>query len=405
MHLLKKSMQHLIKYGIFHTIIKVFDKCDRIIKLLPYQLLEAAIPYCQAYKLESLKALVRQKDVYIVIPNIDWYVPLYQRPHQLAAALSSRSGSHVLFVSDQYRYDRFAFMKSISANLSLYSLRMADRLNDALASASSVTVLMCWTRHYGMLDLIRHDKLIYDYMDELQLFYYHDAEMSSIHHQLMRRADLTVVTASALYNNALPYARRLLLCENAGDYDFFSRSKMIQVNSKLRAKAKSYSAVLGYYGCLACWFDYRTIKLASELRHDWLFAIVGFDFDGSMKSLELDSHPNIMHFPAQPYRELPSFLNGFDVALIPFINDKITDATSPVKLFEYMAAGKPILASDLPECRKYGSVCFYHDADEFILKIETLLTKKNDEEYLALLEKEAKENTWDARIELMLESV
>ncbi|HNR26278.1 MAG TPA: hypothetical protein PKI66_06170, partial [Methanobacteriaceae archaeon] len=74
--------------------------------------------------------------------------------------------------------------------------------------------------------------------------------------------------------------------------------------------------------------------------------------------------------------------------------DRVSQNSLPLKLFEYMALNKPIVTTDLYECRKYDSVMIGNSHDEFISKIDLALEKRNNKDYLELLKKEALENTW-----------
>ena len=90
---------------------------------------------------------------------------------------------------------------------------------------------------------------------------------------------------------------------------------------------------------------------------------------------------------------------------IPFVLNEITEATSPVKLFEYMAAGKPIITSDMNECRNYDSVHIYKDAESFTALARLALIERSSEEYTELLKKEATANTWRSRAKAVLEEL
>jgi glycosyltransferase involved in cell wall biosynthesis len=279
------------------------------------------------------------------------------------------------------------------------------QLDIILENAINVTVFMSWQRHYNLVKRFNFDKLVYEYIDDLAVLYYSDENAENVHRKLLEQADLTVATAQRLYQEALPFAKKLILSENAGDYNFFSTHRTDSVNMELKKRSKSYVAVLGYYGSLAFWFDYGLIKNAASEKSEWLFVLVGFDFDGTAASSGLGAYENILLFSAQPYEKLPSFLNGFDIALIPFVVNDITNATSPVKLFEYMAAGKPVLTADLPECQKYKSVYRYHATEEFISQAEKLLELRDSAIYLDLLNREARENTWETRVNQILSAL
>lgn len=400
MKLIQKGIRFFKKNGFWKTIIKSVKRIGIEIRKIPYLFLER---FFSAKKTKELQEAVKEKTVYVMIAGIDWHVPLYQRPQQIASVLAEKEDSICLFVSDQYQYDHFSVSEKISQMLYLYSPRMTKRLDVILADAREVICFLYWPRQAHLLTNFHYDKLVYEHVDDLSLFYYHDAAGEEIHRKLLEAANLTVVTAEVLYEQAKPFARYLLLAENAGDYAFFKEGRSEEINPRIKETCTGYDAVLGYYGSLANWFDYDLINEIAAKKENWLFILIGYDFDGTLDALaEL---PNILHIEAQPYEKLPSYIVGFSLQLIPFHINEITEATSPVKLFEYMASGKPILTSDLPECRKYKSVYRYQNVDDFIKKAEYLLSLPEDDSYFALLEQEAQENTWQTRVDLILETL
>lgn len=82
---------------------------------------------------------------------------------------------------------------------------------------------------------------------------------------------------------------------------------------------------------------------------------------------------------------------------IPFLINDITRSTSPVKIFEYMALHKPIVTTDMNECRKFESVLIGHDHKEFIALLDKAMSLREDQDYIALLDKEARENDWSMK--------
>ena len=105
------------------------------------------------------------------------------------------------------------------------------------------------------------------------------------------------------------------------------------------------------------------------------------------------------------FKVLKEYAKHADVLTIPFVINNITLATSPVKIFEYMALHKPIVTTDMPECRKYKSVFIGHNHDEFIKKIDEALKLKNDKKYIALLDKEARENDWSKKAKAIIDLI
>lgn len=209
---------------------------------------------------------------------------------------------------------------------------------------------------------------------------------------------MTVCTARALYEDAKPLAKRRLLSPNAGDYDFFHDNRYCTIEATLQEKIKPYECVLGYYGCLASWFDYDLVIEIARKKPEWCFVLVGYCFDGTISRLHEAAMENIIIYPAQPYKNLPPFVAAFDIQTIPFIINDITNATSPVKLFEYMATEKPILTSRMPECLQYKSVDTYKNEEDFIEKVYQLMEQRDNPDRKAVMDIEARENTWDARV-------
>lgn len=402
MNLIKKAALFYKQEGFRNTVSRTVEKCWESLKRLPFIMKEQ---FTKNRCLQKLAQQAANKRVFILIPCIDWNIPLYQRPHQMAVELAKSEDAFVLFISDQYRYDNFACDLQIQDRLYLFSHRLANRLDYVLQDASETIVIKCWMRQSHLLKQFSYHKLIYEYIDDLSLFYYHTPQMEREHYRLMKEADLTVCTARVLYEKALPYARKAILSPNAGDYEFFYSHRGCPVNHLLKGKLDHANCVIGYYGCLAMWFDYNVVLEVAQKRPDWYFVLVGYNFDGTADLLQKTSLPNIICIPAQPYKQLPSFISAFDIQCIPFLINNITLSTSPVKLFEYMASGKPILTSKMPECLDYQSVSTYDNSDDFIVQVEKLLQLKDDPPYLALLDTEARQNTWSVRVKTILENV
>ena len=123
--------------------------------------------------------------------------------------------------------------------------------------------------------------------------------------------------------------------------------------------------VAGYYGALASWFDYGLLDEAARLRPDWRFVLIGPKLDASLDGSPILSRKNLLWLGARDYVSLPGYLSTFDVATIPFRINSITLSTSPLKLFEYFAAGKPVVTTPMPECEAFGKVAIARDAREF----------------------------------------
>jgi hypothetical protein len=104
----------------------------------------------------------------------------------------------------------------------------------------------------------------------------------------------------------------------------------------------------------------------------------------------------------KPYEELPRYLQYIDVATIPFMVNEITHATSPLKLFEYMAGEKPIVITPMQESMHYPGVFVGETPEQFASQLDRALEARGDPAYLELLRKTAEANTWERRAEEIL---
>lgn len=149
----------------------------------------------------------------------------------------------------------------------------------------------------------------------------------------------------------------------------------------------------GYYGALASWFDYNLIKHLAKQRPQYNIALFGIKYDDSLDKSGINNFSNIFFLGSRNYSVLQNYASKFSVCIIPFLINSITKATSPVKLFEYMALKKPIVTTAMTECKKYKSVFISNNYNEFIKLIDNCINLK-DEIYFKLLTKEALQNTW-----------
>jgi glycosyltransferase involved in cell wall biosynthesis len=185
------------------------------------------------------------------------------------------------------------------------------------------------------------------------------------------------------------------------DYEFFRQatSDRTPIAEELRALPKP---VLGFTGLLADWVDLDLIAKLARLQPDWSIVLIGRS-DVDLKIFEGLSNVHVLGH--RPYQRLPEFLRGFDVALLPFVNNELTVNANPLKLREYLAAGLPVVASPIPEVARYASlVALANTAEEYRSEIQGMLARGDTGPLAARSAKMAAES-WDAKaleIEILL---
>lgn len=168
---------------------------------------------------------------------------------------------------------------------------------------------------------------------------------------LLRAVDLTIVTQENLI------ARRAALCKNTScvpngaDTDHFARilSGPAPPPAQLEALPRPR---LGFVGHIHYWIDLKLIRFLAERRPSWSFVLIGPV--SPMANVKPVKHLANVHFLGrQPQQDIPLFLKGIDVCLSPYFTGSLADNASPLKLYEYLAAGKPVVSTDMAEARKF----------------------------------------------------
>jgi glycosyltransferase involved in cell wall biosynthesis len=265
-----------------------------------------------------------------------------------------------------------------------------------------------WTGHWETVKRFRSPLLIYDYLDDLGVSSRGeevDYEKFDLHRKLATRADVVLATARRLRDEMTRMRPDVLFCPNGADYAHFHLDSPPTVPDDIADVVRAGRPIVGYYGALARWFDFDLVRRAAERLPDFEFVLIGSNMDGTILRQSHFWRPNIRWLGEKSYETLPAYLHHFTVATIPFCINEITKATSPVKLYEYMSGGRPIVTTDLPECHPYESVRIARDADDFAAKIEETVAWGFQESYRHALDREARENTWAARAKQILDGV
>jgi len=211
--------------------------------------------------------------------------------------------------------------------------------------------------------------------------------------ELFDRAAASLASAGELYRSKKEMAPRLAIIPNGADVAHFCCAR--QPGTAAPEELKDLPRPLvGYIGAISDWLDQELLRAAALAHPDWSVVLIGpVDTDASC----LKTLPNVRLLGHKAYSELPSYLNCFDVAVIPFKINELTRGVNPVKLYEYLAAGKPVVSSDLPEVRPFRPlVSIAREPDQFVRKIEEELAADSPEKAAERL-RVAGLNSWEAR--------
>jgi 2-polyprenyl-3-methyl-5-hydroxy-6-metoxy-1,4-benzoquinol methylase len=357
----------------------------------------------------------RTKNVDIIcFPIINWDFR-YQRPQQLLSRFA-KNGYRVFYltvdlkplnrkyIAREIQKNILELKPSISTKFNVYGDTLSKEQIDSLISATDqvkkdfkINRALCfaafptWGPVVSKLRDTYDWKIIYDCLDEHSGFSNVDNSIVHEEEMLIKKSDLVIVTSSHLYKKVKKYRNDALLIPNAGDFEHFSE---LPKNDLLKNIKKP---IIGYYGAIAEWFDNELLEFLANKRKDWNFVLIGHTFGSNISKLQ--KFHNVHFLGEKPYSELPKYLYWFDVCIIPFKLTPLIEATHPVKFYEYLSSGKPVVSAKLPELLPYNDLCYLADSKEdFLNKIEIGLKEDNLETKRKRIEF-AKSNTWDDRYE------
>ena len=236
--------------------------------------------------------------------------------------------------------------------------------------------------------------VIYDCMDNHQGFSDNGKETAALEQKLFKESDITLVSSEYLRKLAKKHgAKNITLIRNAGDYEHFQTalSGKLSVPSDI---AKIPHPILGYYGAIADWFDTKILEDLAKQHSDKSIVLIGNVTNKEVESIA-KKYPNVYLLGEKPYQELPSYLAQFDVCLIPFVINELIKATHPVKIYEYLAAGKPVVTTKMPEILDIKDDIFYSDSESYSKNVSLALAQKNKN--IKSRQKVAFNNTWVKR--------
>jgi glycosyltransferase involved in cell wall biosynthesis len=222
------------------------------------------------------------------------------------------------------------------------------------------------------------------------------AAIRRLHEGAIDRADIIFYSGRKLFEEATRGRERSFLLEQAVDFEHWARvgSGELEVAAEV---ARIPRPRLGYFGAIEPWLiDQELIKRAARERPLWHWVFIG----NKSRGVEIESLQNTHFLPAVAYEELPRYAAGFDVCVLPWETERaFTSYGSAIKVREYLATGKPVVISPLPEYEPMGDVLrIARSREDFFRLVEDAL-KDSDPEAARRRQSAVAGGTWDARAE------
>jgi glycosyltransferase involved in cell wall biosynthesis len=222
------------------------------------------------------------------------------------------------------------------------------------------------------------------------------ALIRELHERAIDKADIIFYSGRKLLAEATRGLERSYLLEQAVDFDHWAKvaSGELEVAQEITSIPRPR---LGYFGAIEPWLvDQELITRAARERPSWQWVFIG----NRSRGLDIEKLPNTHFLPAVSYDDLPRYAAGFDVCVLPWETElPFTSYGSAIKVREYLATGKPVVISALPEYESMNDVLrIARSRDEFFQLVAEALDEKNPE---AVRRRQAavRHGTWDARAE------
>jgi polysaccharide pyruvyl transferase CsaB len=238
-------------------------------------------------------------------------------------------------------------------------------------------------------------QVVYDLIDEWNTSLGGEWYSSDIERRIMARSGLLVASAPSLVERLKEMTgRSVLLLPNAVNLKLFDREQVYDEPEDLR---RGEPRIL-YIGALwGEWFDWDLLQKIAQAYPNSALTIIG-DYRGQCPFHE----PNLHFLGLKPQTSLPAYLQHSDVTIIPWEISSITQATSPLKVFEYLAMAVPVVAPRINPLVDLPYVFTSSDHSEFIMNIEVARKCEMDEE---VLDEFIRANSWEARIDKLAENI
>ncbi len=256
-------------------------------------------------------------------------------------------------------------------------------------------------------DHLKPQAVVYDCMDELSGFKGAPPALGFCEAELFRRADLVFTGGQSLYEakrKQHPKHQNIHAFPSSIDVPHFAQARSI--TEELADQKEIPHPRLGFFGVIDERLDIKLVDAVAQLRPDWHLVMIG-----PVVKIDPDDLPrraNIHYLGGKDYKELPSYLAGWDVALLPFARNESTRFISPTKTPEYLAAGCPVVSTSIQDVvRPYGKGGLVHIADtpaEFVAAIEAALNEDEESRIVqvdAFLAQTSWDRTWGRMAELI----
>ncbi|MEG4627262.1 glycosyltransferase family 1 protein [Microcoleus sp. w1-18aA5] len=348
----------------------------------------------------------------VCLSHLRWNF-VYQRPqHLLSRCAKSR---RVFFVEEPILSEAkdwwldvsihesgvWVIVPHLSEGISEATAQTAQQaMLDDLFRSAEISHYILWYYTPMAVSFTNHLKplaVVYDCMDELSAFQGAHPDLKANENQLLKRASVVFTGGHNLYEAKQHQHPNIHAFPSSIEKEHFATARNLS-QEPVDQKDIPHPR-LGFYGVIDERMDIELLGGIAQARPDWHLVIIGPV--AKIDPTTLPTHPNIHYLGGKSYQELPAYLGGWDIAMLPFAINESTKFISPTKTPEYLAAGKPVISTPIRDVvRPYGEnglVRIASNSEEFVACAEEILSESSDVHTKWLSEVDAflADNSWD----------
>ncbi len=241
---------------------------------------------------------------------------------------------------------------------------------------------------------------IYQCVDDISQSEYLANHGVYLENKAIEKADLTLTTSTELFRLKSAYTNNIQMLHNAADIKGFQQA-LTENYPRPKELEGIDTPIIGYIGNLdEIRINYGLLKKIAETHIDKTMVLIGPINNTQYKTIGLDQLPNVRFLGKKKVEELPAYLKYFDCAIIPFAYNKLTKSIYPLKINEYLAAGKAVVSTTFSEDIKSFSEAIFltKTEEEFVATVDNAL-RSNNAENIQKRTAVAATNTWESRVE------
>ena len=296
-------------------------------------------------------------------------------------------------------FQMFALINALNNRLLAPVLRWALRR----IGFKDIVLWACTPHAAGLVGRLGEQFMVYECVDEFSAArgLVRGETVVALERQLLRVADRVIVTHPSLLRSKTVRDRLPVLVPNGADINHFARAGA-PGTQPAAAVAALPRPVVGFHGWIQYWIDFDLIAHSARKHPEWSFALIG-PVEPLARVDKVRGLTNVHFLGKQPYERMPEFLAGFDVCINPFVLGELADAVSPIKLYEYLASGKPVVSVDMPAAREFSDLIpLVRTPEQFVRALEDVLSRAQNGTIVAeaaVRRQAAAGFSWDGRFQ------